>query len=178
MKYVMTVLGALLVIGLTWWFLTDNEDPTQNVPISSVSEIKQRALLRIERMEEDIKKGKVTLDGVRNLAVSLNFLMGHMKSTNEVTQEQRYTKEQLYQLKGTLFQIARSQGRGGEVLPPDWRDDGGAIPPTYVDSGPIKQMLPHIRELVEGIPDSDIRPDISNVKKAQRENRKKDRKDN
>jgi hypothetical protein len=123
---------------------------------ASVREIKVRTIARIDRFEKAMAEGRLHAEDVKLLAVSINWLRGHMRST-EVG-----TEEQLRALDEILYQLARAGG-AGMTAPPDWRPsdvDNAPVPEPIIVPGPLKDLLPQIRKIVESVPDSDLRPDF------------------
>ena len=121
---------------------------------SSVREIKSRTMLRIERFEKALAENRLHPQDLKNLGASLVWLRGHMRSTNVGTEEQfRALDEALYLLSG-----AGDAGSMGP--PPDWRpgDDNAPPPPPIIEPGPLRDIIPQIKRIVETVPDSDLRP--------------------
>ena len=121
---------------------------------SSITELKRGTLNRIDEFDKAIAEDKVHADQVKQLAASINWLRGHLKSTGVGT------PEQLEALDQTLYHLARNSGSPGGP-PADWvpSKDAKAQPKPIIESGPIKELLPQIRRIVESIPDSDARPE-------------------
>ena len=123
---------------------------------SSVREIKSRTMLRIERFEKALAENRLNPQDIKDLGVSLNYLRGHMRSTNVGTEEQfRALDEALDLLSGT--------SQGGAMAPPDWRpgdDNAPPPPPPIIEPGPLREILPQIKRIVETVPNSDLRPNL------------------
>jgi|GEM_PF-1897972 len=123
-------------------------------PVSSVKEIKHRTLARIDKIEKAIAEKKLGGEDIKQLAVSINYLKGHMKSVQVGTDEQQRALEEI------LYRLAQTAGRA--MRPPQhWRPgEGTPPPPPIIEAGPISELLPQIRKIVESVPDSDLRPNL------------------
>ncbi len=124
---------------------------------ASVREIKSRTMLRIERFEKALNENRLHPQDIKNLGASLVWLRGHMRATNVGTEEQfKALDEALYLLSGT--------DQGGAMAPPaDWRpgdDNAPPPPPPIIEPGPLREIIPQIKRIVETVPDSDLRPNI------------------
>ena len=114
-------------------------------PPSTSADIQKRTLDRIRALEDAVAKDAVRVADVQALITSLNYLRGHMEK------EKVGTEEQLQAL-GAYIQHLR-EGSGGPVLPPsDWKPDQKEAPPEpKLDTAPLKELLPKLREVVESI---------------------------
>ena len=125
-------------------------------PVSSVKELKYRTLARIDRLEKDLAVKKVSVEQIKDLAVSVNYLRSHMRTVKVGTDRQQLAFDEiLYH----LAQIVRAVNRP----PRHWRptEDGTPPPAPIIEPGPIRELLPQIRSIVESVPDSDLRPNIN-----------------
>lgn len=123
-------------------------------PASSVSEIRGRTLARIAEMEKSLAQGKATRGGTRELAVSVRYLRGHMTTVGVGTEEQLHALDEI------VYRLAQLDRAAMAVPPPHWRPDEDDTPPPepLIEPGPMRELLPQIRRVVESIPDSDLRP--------------------
>ena len=142
------VQSLLLVIAGTFLGCGVKVDPPKP---TTISEIKLRLLKRIDALSGQAEtKGDLPLGGVQQLSADLTTFIGHLRTTGVASEEQ------LYQLQEA--QYALSQGRGVHPLPPaNWNpEEGEPLPEVRVPSGPIREILPRLRKLIEEIPDSDL----------------------
>ena len=152
-------LRKLLLVGLATALLGCGADVVAP-PVSSVKEIKHRTLARIDKIEKAIAEKKLGGEDIKQLAVSVNFLKGHMESVQVGTAQQQRALEEI------LYRLAQTAGRA--MRPPQhWRpDDGTTPPPPIIEPGPIRELLPQIRKIVESVPDSDLRPNLKPPRQA------------
>ena len=114
---------------------------------SAAADIARRTLVRIKTLEEQLAKDEVNSTDLRTLIVSINYLLGHMKKEGIGTDRQRRALEDIRE------QLARSSPDPARP-PRDWRPGKDKSPPTptpAIDSGPLKELLPKLRSVIEGI---------------------------
>ena len=128
---------------------------------ASVREIRNRTLERIDRFEKAMAGNRLHAEDVKLLAVSINWLRGHMRSTQVGTQEQLRAMDEI------LYELGSA---GGAIMsaPPDWRpsEDLDNAPEPVIQPGPLKDLLPQIRRIVQSVPESDLRPDFKSPDNA------------
>jgi len=119
----------------------------------SVRELKSGALLFLEKVEATLeRKGGITQTQTRRLAVHLNWLRRHMETTGVGTEEQRRALDDA---------LRALSGRAGfQGPPPDWKPGDETPDEPLVKPGPLKELLPQVREILESVPDSDKRPEF------------------
>ena len=124
-------------------------------PVSSVKELKHRTLARIDRLEKALAEKKASAGQIKDLAVSVNYLRGHMRTVEVGTDQQQQAFEEI------LYRLAQIGG-AADRPPAHWRptEDGTPPPQPIIEPGPLRELLPQIREVVESVPDSDLRPNI------------------
>jgi len=112
---------------------------------STAAEIRDRTLARVKTLEEQAAKDEIKGTDVQALAVSIQYLIGHMRK------QKVGTEEQLRSLTALRQQLLQS---GGGPAPParDWRPDSGTpAPERKIDAAPIQALLPELRSLLESI---------------------------
>jgi len=120
----------LMAVGLVMTLLGCTADVTPP-EVSTVSGIRGRTLTRISTVERQIAEGKLRAPDVRKLVVSVKYLYGHM------TTQKVGSPEQIDALKTIHEQLDQRYG--------------GRRPPGEVNAGPLAEILPKLRTLVESI---------------------------
>ncbi|HUW57182.1 MAG TPA: hypothetical protein VMZ92_11140 [Planctomycetota bacterium] len=113
--------------------------------VATTADIRARTLKRVKALEEQAAKDDVKAKDVRELAVSLKYLIGHMQKEKVGTTEQVETL--------TALNARLMQGGAAPALPPrDWRPDTGQTPTTpKLDTQPLKDLLPDLRKALEAV---------------------------
>ena len=136
----------LLALGLSLGCGVRVEPPKP----TSVRQHKNQTLAFFDEVEKTLREtGGITQVQHRRLGTHLVYLRGHLEAAGVGTDEQRRAlDEALYEL-----------GKKSMGPPPDWRP-GEETPPEerIIKSGPLKELIPQIRKLVESLPDSDLLP--------------------
>jgi len=136
-------LFALLLLGCS----VDVEVPGE----STVTEVKQRTLERLETLVEAIESGQDSGHRFnRNLghfAGNLNQMRGTLRLTGAGNEENLRRLDEAY------YHIAGLAG-GGPEKPAHL--EAGETP--LIQPGDLQTLLPQVRDAVEAIPDSDLRP--------------------
>jgi len=117
----------------------------------SVTEVKERTLDRIEKMEKAIAEGNdqgmAFGQDMRRLAGNINRLKGTIRIVKVGTEQDLEALAEAY------WQVARLAGGGAER--PAHLEAGK---PPVVKAGDIGELLPQVRKIVESVPDSNKRP--------------------
>jgi len=121
---------------------------------ASINELRQDTLGFLDALDAAVAEGSVPVDKVRALGTRLTFLRGHMRTVGVGTEEQLRALDEIL--------IALGQQANAMRPPADWRPpkDDETPPPPLIEPGPLRDLLPQIRRVVESIPDSDARPEF------------------